>query len=337
MNAKVTVPAKRAFCGPKIDAGALSRGAVPIRRHGEETMESDDFYKSLLDNLYDGVYFVDTERRITYWNRSAERISGYTAAEVVGRHCSDNLLVHVDESACSLCHGTCPLTEAIRDGNLRAGEIYLLHKDGHRVPILVRVAPIRDREGRITGAVEIFTDNTSRAAMAERIAEFEKMAYVDSLTQLANRRYAEIALASRHEEMQRYGWPFGVIFIDIDDFKQVNDRYGHATGDEVLKMVARTISHAARSFDVVGRWGGEEFLGIIANVNDEELVRTARRFRALVQLSRLPGRHSIGVTVSVGAAIARPGESLADLLQRVDRHLYESKAAGKNRVTADAF
>ena len=297
--------------------------------------DNNDFYRDLLDNLYDGVYFVDRTRTITYWNRGAERIAGYTAEEVVGRGCSDNLLVHVDEHECSLCNGKCPLAFTLGDGKPREKEVYLLHKDGHRVPISVRVAPLRDGAGTITGAVEIFTERTSRSVAAERAAEIEKLAYLDPLTGLANRRYAEIALSSRHEELQRYGWPFGVIFIDIDDFKKVNDRYGHGTGDDVLKMVARTITHSARSFDVVGRWGGEEFLAVIANVERDELMRTANRFRSLVEQSRLPGADAVSVTISIGAALARDGEPVAELLKRADRLLYQSKAAGKNRVTAD--
>jgi diguanylate cyclase (GGDEF)-like protein/PAS domain S-box-containing protein len=297
--------------------------------------DKDDFYQSLLDNLYDGVYFVDQKRRISYWNRGAERITGYAAADVLGKGCADNLLMHIDQEGRNLCDGCCPLSESLSDGQQSSKEIYLLHKDGHRVPISVRVSPIRDEQGAIIGAVEVFTDNTTKAAMTERLAEIERIAYVDTLTSLANRRYTEIALASRFEEMQRYGWPYGVIFTDIDNFKHVNDRYGHDVGDEVLKMVAKTIVNSTRSFDVVGRWGGEEFLAIIANVSGEELIRTANRFRLLVEKSRLPGEHSIHVTVSLGAAIARPGETTQELIKRVDEYMYRSKAEGKNRVTAD--
>ncbi len=295
--------------------------------------ERDDLHRILLDNLYDGVYFVDRDRRISSWNKSAERITGYTAAEVVGKGCSENLM-HVDRDGRSLCSACCPLIESLSRGAPTTQEMYLLHKDGHRVPISVRVAPIRDEQGAVTGAIEVFTDNTAKAAMIERLAEIERIAYVDQLTGLVNRRYTEIALASRQEEMQRYGWPYGVIFIDIDDFKKVNDRYGHDVGDEVLKMVAKTIASTSRSFDVVGRWGGEEFLAVIANLGQEELVQTANRFRLLVERSLLPGDHPVGVTISRGAAIAGPGERIEDLLKRVDHCLYRSKSAGKNRVTA---
>lgn len=297
--------------------------------------KEEEFYRTLLDNLYDGVYFVDRDRNISYWNKGAERITGYTAEEVKGMKCTDNLLMHVDKDGKSLCLGACPLTESLVKGCSETHEIFLLHKDGHRVPVSVRVSPIRNEKGEIVGAVEIFTDNTSRSSVLERMAEFEQMAYVDPLTGVANRRFTEIALSSRLEEMQRYGWPFGVIFIDIDDFKLVNDRYGHEIGDEVLKMVTKTISHSARSFDVVGRWGGEEFLVVVANVTRGELARTAERFRFLVQESKLPVNPPLSVTISLGVTRAREGDTVAEILRRADRLLYESKTAGKNRVTID--
>jgi len=297
--------------------------------------QNDDFYKDLLDNLYDGVYFVDTGRRITYWNKSAERITGYLASEVVGKRCEDNILMHTDGKGNLLCKTGCPLSGTLLDGALRNTEVFLRHKDGHRVPVAVRVAPIRNADGETAGAVEIFTDNTEKAAALERMEEFEKLAYIDSLTGLANRRYAEINLNARHEEMQRYGWPFGVIFIDIDHFKEINDRYGHDVGDEVLTMVAKTLMNSARTFDVVGRWGGEEFLAIIANVNSTELIATANRFRMLVEQSSIDREDLIHVTISLGATLANPEETIPDLLKRVDGLMYLSKSGGRNRVTVD--
>jgi diguanylate cyclase (GGDEF)-like protein/PAS domain S-box-containing protein len=295
----------------------------------------DGFYKMLLDNLYDGVYFVDRDRRITYWNRGAERITGYKSSEVIGKRCSDNILMHVDKGGSVLCTAGCPLTETIADGTERSTEVYLHHKDGHRVPITVRVAPIRDDHGTITGGIEIFTDNTPAATALERVTEFERLAYIDPLTGLANRRYTEITLNARFEELQRYNWPFGVIFIDIDHFKDVNDRHGHNIGDEVLRMVAKTLQNSVRFFDVVGRWGGEEFLAVIANVNRDELLATVSRFRLLVEQSSIPAVPGLRVTISLGATLARPGDETTSIIKRVDKLMYESKAAGRNAATVD--
>ncbi len=299
----------------------------------------EKFYRGLLDNLNDGVYFVDRDRRITYWSKGAERITGYKSEEVVGQRCSDNLLGHVDEKGCSLCGERCPLSFAMDDGIARNGEIFLHHKKGHRVPVTVRAYPLRNAQGEVEGAVEIFNDNTYQTMMLERIALFEKMAYLDVLTGAANRCFIEMTLHSRLDELQRYGWSFGVLFIDVDHFKEVNDRHGHEVGDQVLAMVAKTLANSVRSFDFVGRWGGEEFLAILANVDAAELHAFADRILALVGQSHLAiggGRH-INVTVSIGATITRPDDTLATLVNRADELMYASKKAGRNCVTADTI
>jgi diguanylate cyclase (GGDEF)-like protein len=123
--------------------------------------------------------------------------------------------------------------------------------------------------------------------------------------------------------------------IDIDHFKDVNDTYGHASGDRVLRMVGWTLANAVRRNDAAARWGGEEFLVVCPRIGEAALAEVAERVRALVERSWLrieDGRH-ISVTVSIGAAMARSGDDLTSLAARADEQLYKSKAAGRNRVT----
>ena len=290
----------------------------------------------ILDQMYDGVYLVDTQRSIQFWNRGAERISGYPAQEILGTRCSDNLLMHIDEEGTQLCREGCPLAATIADGEPREAEVYLHHKEGHRVPVHVRAAPLRDAEGRIIGAIEVFSDNSARSALREEIERFRKLALIDPLTDVGNRRYAETALTSRHDELERYGWAYGVLLVDIDCFKSFNDRFGHETGDRVLRMVAQSLAAAVRSFDVVGRWGGEEFVVVIEKVNLEDMVRRADMLRRLVEASSLTvDGQQLSVTISIGGTIARPGEKTTDTLKRADEFLYRSKEMGRNRVTCE--
>ena len=299
-------------------------------------IKDQHFYKNLVESLYDGVYFVDRDRRITYWNKGAEKITGYDGSEVVGRRCSDNILMHIDQEGDSLCGACCPLAHTLGDGRARKAEVYLQHKDGHRVPVFIRVSPLRDSSGEVVGAIETFSDNSAKAALVQRIEDLQKMALLDPLTELANRRCIYMKLRTRLDEMQRYGWPFGVLFIDIDDFKVINDKYGHSIGDKVLKMVARTLSGSLRSFDILGRYGGEEFIAIIANVDGEELCSFANRLRMLVEQSTLNTESDmVRVTVSIGASLARPDDNEDTILQRTDQFMYRSKAAGKNRITIE--
>lgn len=296
--------------------------------------ERTGMYKEIIENLHDGFYLVDTERVIQYWNKAAERISGFSADEVIGHACSDNILTHVDEDGNSLCLSMCPLAHTMDDGQPREAMVYLHHKDGHRVPVSVRVTPLRDENGTIIGGVELFTDKSNDEANFLRVKELEKLAMLDQLTQLANRHYLEKEFRARFDEQGRYNISFGILFMDIDFFKNFNDTYGHDLGDEILKMVARVFASSARPFDLFGRWGGEEFIAIIRNIDENGLMVAAERVRQLVKNSYIShGTQTLKVTISVGATLLRPGDTLRSILKRADELLYRSKETGRNRVT----
>jgi len=295
----------------------------------------NNFYRDLLDNLADGVYFTDLEGRIIYWNKGAERLSGFGPSDVLGKRCSENVLMHVDASGVSLCTSGCPMRASAFDGQPREADIYLHHKTGSRIPIHVRVSPLKDGAGAIIGAVEIFSDNTAKTQMAERLAQMEKLALLDPLTSLPNRRYLETQVYSHLEECRRAGWKFGILFMDIDDFKQVNDTHGHEAGDRVLKMVAGTLDANSRYFDVVGRWGGEEFVAVVHNVDPGVLGEIAERFRMLVGKSTLTELDSLHVTLSIGGTLASAGDTPESVVGRADANLYRAKQSGKNRFCMD--
>jgi diguanylate cyclase (GGDEF)-like protein len=220
------------------------------------------------------------------------------------------------------------------DGQPREVEVFLHHQDGHRVPVRVRADAIRDVTGAIVGAVEVFAENQERLAARERIAELERIALLDPLTQLGNRRYAELQLHAKLGELDRFGRPFGVLFFDIDGFKRVNDEGGHETGDRVIRMVGRTAQAGIRAFDHLSRWGGDEFLALVAYVSEDQLRRVAEKIRVLVAASSIVvADRRLQVAVSIGATLARPGETAEALVARVDRLMYLSKGQGGGRVT----
>jgi len=288
----------------------------------------------IMENLHDGLYLVDKDRVIIYWNKAAEKISGFTADEVVGKSCADNILTHVDSNGNNLCTGNCPVAATITDGKSREAEVYMHHKNGHRIPISVRVSTLTDISGKIIGGIELFTDISNQAANELRVKELEKLALLDNLTQLANRNYIEKEIQNRFEEKKRFNMPFGILFIDIDHFKNFNDSYGHDVGDDVLKFVADTFVVNARPFDLYGRWGGEEFIGIIRNINGEDLEMLADRLRSLIENSYIIHENKkLFVTVSMGATLVNENDNIETLIKRADILLYKSKAGGRNCVT----
>lgn len=297
--------------------------------------DEKDFYKGIIDNLYDGVYFVDRERVIMYWNKGAERITGYSSAQTVGRSCRDNLLNHVTANGTQLCKDRCPLAAVMQDGREREAEVFLHHADGHRLPVVVRATALRDGDGNIIGAIETFSNNTDAVDTRRKLVKMRHAALTDALTGVGNRRHVEGRLNAAIAEYQTNSSTAGLPFVDVDRFKQFNDSYGHNIGDNVLRMVAKTIRHAVRAADTVGRWGSEEFVAILNDMPDNDaLLDVADKVRAQVERSSLDvDSQVLSVTVSVGGTILRAGDTLESFVARADEMMYKSKQAGRNRVT----
>jgi diguanylate cyclase (GGDEF)-like protein/PAS domain S-box-containing protein len=299
-----------------------------------DSFRDSEIFRELLDYVSDGVYFVDPSRRIKYWNKSAENITGYSAEEVTGISCADDILVHVNDEGVSLCQGECPLAATMKDGCVRCNVVYLRHKDGHRIPVQVSTAALKDGNGTVVGGLETFSDHTTVMSALQEAAELKEIALLCPLTGIGNRRYCDRMLEQRLNERKRNHTTLGVLLFDVDHFKLVNDNYGHPVGDIVLKMVAKTLMHGLRTYDFLGRWGGEEFLILLPNVVPAETVKTANRLRSLVKqsASKISQQH-LQVTVSCGATNAYSDDTPETIFTRVDKLLYESKANGRNRVT----
>jgi len=291
-------------------------------------------FPNILDNLNDGLYLVDHNRRITYWNKAAERITGFKREEVIGHFCSDNLLIHVDSDGCDLCTGVCPLAATIGDQLVREVDIFLHHKNGHRLPVSVRVLPLKNASGEVIGACEVFSDARSQNELNYKLAELEKLAYLDPLTGLVNRRYLASQLSGQFALWKRNRTPFGLVFFDIDHFKDFNDAHGHHIGDQALQTVAKTLSASVRPFDIISRWGGEEFVGIFPNATSPFLNEIANRLCMLVRKSWIDtDQGPTRVTISIGGTSPVENDTQETLLQRADTLMYQSKETGRDRVT----
>lgn len=294
----------------------------------------EGFYKILLENINEGVYFVDINRKILYWNRGAEEITGFKREEVVGHHCQDNILRHIDDTGKELCKSDCPLQWTVNTKTPHKAEVYLHHKDGHRVPVYVFCSPIFNTKNQLVGVVEIFRDNSYVKSLKERITYLEEAALLDNLTKLSNRRFLELTILTKILEARRYNRNYGVIFVDVDDFKMINDTFGHNVGDSILMMVASTLRSNVRFYDAVGRWGGDEFVIVIELKDNDDLITITEKLRTLVQKSYLTvGDKSISTTLSIGATTIAVRDTIESVISRADKLMYESKKKGKNNIT----
>ncbi|HQQ23852.1 MAG TPA: diguanylate cyclase [Spirochaetota bacterium] len=299
-----------------------------------QTMDNTLLFE-ILEGISDGVYFTNTDRQITFWNSGAERITGFSSDEVVGSKCSDDILRHIDDSGKILCLEGCPLQESISSGKHVSANVYVHHKLGHRIPIHVKVIPIRSPEGNISGGAEFFSEITSQRTMIEELQLLRKDVYLDSLTGMGNRHYGEMIFEQHHYKFKKYGIKYGIIYLDIDDFKKFNDTYGHDTGDSVLRAITQSAMNSLRKLDALVRWGGEEFIAVIPNCDFQILKEIGERIRILVANTflQVEKQKTIFFTVSLGASLIAEDLSIEDLIKNADAKLYESKKNGKNRLT----
>lgn len=285
----------------------------------------------MLDTVVEGVYHTDLDRRVLYWNASSGRLTGFEPLAVVGQRCQDRIVRHVDGRGTDLCEtDRCPLLAALTVGDYQA-DLYLHHREGHLVPVQVRTEAYADASGLVTGITQVFSPRP--VPVTKHTHDWKRVAKTDALTGLGNRRAFRDGWARAHRALVAKGTVAGILMVDIDFFKRVNDELGHAVGDKVLRMVARTIAGCVRNNDVAVRWGGEEFLVLVSGATPETLSALAERIRQLVGRGWVTygnGAHR-SVTVSVGGALVQPDDTSERAINRADERLFGAKAAGRNR------
>jgi diguanylate cyclase (GGDEF)-like protein/PAS domain S-box-containing protein len=282
-------------------------------------LREKNFANSVINNLPGIFYLVDERGQLMRWNSNLEQSLGYSGDELHNM----NLQQLVAQDDIERMQQGC--TDTLKDGAASL-EVSLISRHGHAIPFFINGIRI---EGADTGAavVGIGIDIRYRLQLEQ---ELRARATTDTLTGAYNRLRMEEALEHEIRKSTRYQTPFAIAMFDVDHFKQVNDTYGHDTGDRVLKQVVAITRQQLREVDLLARWGGEEFMIIASSTTLDEIHNLADRVRAAIAAQHIEG---VGhITVSFGVGEYRQGERQKDLLKRVDDMLYQAKDAGRNRV-----
>ncbi len=289
-------------------------------------MGDSTLHRALLDQLDAGIYIVDRDRRILYWNSGAERISGYPAHEVSGHFCHGDLLMHCDNEGGSLCGKRCPLTAVMQDGRPRECTIFLRHRQGHRVPVHVRSRAIHDAQGASIGAVEIFEEAVAPARGA--LSALQPFGCLDATTCAVNRKYGEMRVRQSLEALDLFEIPFGWLRVGLDGAEALEHRGGHGIVDAALQVIAATLDRNLGSFDVLTRWDRTEFRIEVSHCSRLELADLAEKLLTLVRASSLEWwGDRLRVGISIAAGNAEHGDRLETLEARVGE-VFESVQAG---------
>jgi diguanylate cyclase (GGDEF)-like protein/PAS domain S-box-containing protein len=282
-------------------------------------------HRALLDQMEEGVCMVDRDHRILYWNKGAERISGYFAYEVVGQFSHGDLLMHGENGDGQPLDGAVG-AGVMLDGRQRESTVFLRHRDGYRLLVQLLSRPIQDANGAVVGAVEVFAEAVAPAL--HRRHQLESFGCSDSSSRAANRKYGEMMVRHALEAMNTFEIPFGWLRVGLDGAPDLDRGYGHAMVDAAVKLIAVTLDRSLGSLDVLTRWEQVEFRVEISRCSRSELAAVAERLRLLVSASTLDWwGDRLGVTVSVGGATAEPGDNIDSLEERVGQ-VYEGCRAG---------
>ena len=281
----------------------------------------------------EGVYVLDRDMRLTFLNPEAEKLLGWSEKELLGKYVHD--VFHCRKAGGSELHAAdCPVLKTVYTGtSYRSEEEVFLRKDGTMIPVALVSTPLRER-GCIIGSVAVFRDITEIAhttAELKRLNELlERRAATDALTDICNRLKFSELLIQEMREFRRYGHQLSLIMFDIDNFKRINDREGHQTGDAVLRELTQLVKKNIRAADVFGRWGGEEFMILSPHTGLDETAQLAEKLRGLTETHRFNCRQT--VTCSFGITQCTDKDTLESFTNRVDIAMYRAKAGGRNRV-----
>lgn len=301
------------------------------RRHDQQMLwEEKERAQVTLASIGDAVITTDIHMRILYMNNIAENLLGWRLSDVHQRSLDDVFRI-VNEA--TRAPTTNPVAQCLTENRIVEldGNTVLLRHDGTEFAIEDSAAPIRDREGKILGAVLVFRDATQTRALTRQL---EYHANHDALTGLPNRRQFESTLERVLESARRGGKTHALCYIDLDQFKLVNDTCGHVAGDELLRQVTGLFGQRLRGTDVLARLGGDEFGLILTQVTPEQALAAAEDMRALVRgfgFHWNDRRFEIGA--SIGLVMITPEtDSLDAVLRHADMACYAAKHAGRNRV-----
>ncbi len=278
-------------------------------------------------NIADGVYVMDSRGLITFANQRAAELLGYRTDELLGAVAHDLFHYHDDLGALPL--EQCPIYRVINTRRRYEGEEQFVDKHKQLLTVQVASQPMLAGE-RVVGSVSVFRDVSEQKQLEEQL---RLSSITDPLTGAYNRRFLQESLLKELYRAERHDNPFSLVMLDIDHFKQVNDRFGHGVGDQVLQHLVKLVQGRIRTSDLLARWGGEEFMLLLPTTPVDAAAVLAEELRAALQADQPEG---VGmVTASFGVTGWVPGDTVDLMQQRVDRLLYQAKESGRNCVKID--
>jgi diguanylate cyclase (GGDEF)-like protein/PAS domain S-box-containing protein len=297
--------------------------------------DNPEIFRSILESLPTGVYLVDRNRKILFWNNGAEEITGYLRQDVVGRFLRDHLLTVDSEIKKDLESDSAdPLSIALRDGKSSSGEVSILHKEGYRVPIILRTIPIRNTKNAVIGAAECFERNFSAFERSRRQLAVAELGSLDLVTGVPNRTYTEAHLQESLKRFKADRTRFGVLVMETDRMDHFRASCGPGVVAAIHRVVAQTVANSLRPTDLIGCWSEHQFVILLTDCRESMVGKVGDRIRKMVAKSEIQWwGDNFSLTASFGGTECREGDTLELLIERAEKSLADSIVAGGNCAT----
>ena len=283
----------------------------------------------ILEQIHDSVVSTDLNDIITHWNQGATIIHGYSSEEMVGT-CIEKLYLPEDQAKLKWMKQQALIHGAFQD------EIRKITKNGDIIHTNVSISVLKDEKDRIIGLTRYSQDITQKKEIEEQLKKQTELlnfqAYHDALTKLPNRVLFEDRLQQSITNAEKHREKLGLLFIDLDNFKQINDTLGHQYGDEVLKIVSKRLSSCIRKEDTLARLGGDEFTILIQDLKTSESVgKIAQKIIEILKPRIVLDNHELHISASIGISLyPKDSKSKNDLLKYADTAMYKAKDEGRN-------
>jgi PAS domain S-box-containing protein/diguanylate cyclase (GGDEF)-like protein len=296
--------------------------------------DDPEIYRAVLDRLTTGVYMVDLDRRIVFWNDGAEKITGFLRQEVVGHVCRENLLAEKEAGQPMMSDAANSLEQVLRDGKSVVAEASLRHKAGHRVPVRMQAVPIRNSHGSIVGAAESFAATITATEGDRRQQKLADYGYIDQSTGAPSSAYMESHLREGLVTFAELPIPFSILCVEVDGLDNLRANYGPSALATIQRVVADSLENTLRPTDFLGRWSHRQFLTILTDCNAQELIGVADRMRKIVNASKVKWwGDELYLTASFGGTTVRNGDTMGTIVARAEKALGDSMSGGGNCST----
>jgi diguanylate cyclase (GGDEF)-like protein/PAS domain S-box-containing protein len=307
---------------------------ILFESHRMPELNDPEIYRTVLDTLQTGVYIVDRNRRIRFWNEGAEQITGYLRQDVVGRFLREHFFASADSTKDIDSDSEDPINLAFRDGKPSIMDVSILHKDGYRIPIVLRTHPIRSARGEVVGAAESFEKNRSASEWSRRQSGIVDLSCLDGITGLASRSSMETRLSECLTTFEEHNIPFSILLVQVDQLEQFRSSRGPGVVPTILRIVAQSLENCVRPTDTVGCWDHNQFIAILVECRQSEVLLVGERVRKMISRAEIEWwGDTFTITSPVGGAGCRPGDEIETIIARAAASLKESIAQGGNCVT----